>query len=147
MTYKKGFTLIEMLVVVSLIGILAGLALVSFSSVQKQARDATRKSDLKQYQTATESYASKNNGNYPIANPAQTASSGTYCTALNIGTCPPDPKSPTLDYRYVSDGVNYVIWGTLENKTPAVYWVGCSNGKVAERTSAPPSNSAVCPIP
>ncbi len=145
---KQGFTLIEMLVVISLIGILAAMALVSFSSVQKQARDTTRKSDLKQYQTATESYASKNNGNYPIANPAQVASSGTYCTALNIGVCPADPKTGTLDYRYVSTGgINYVIWGTLENKTPAVYWVGCSNGKVAERAVVPPNNSSVCPIP
>lgn len=144
---NKGFTLIEMLVVISLIGILAALAMVSFSSVQKQARDTTRKSDLKQYQTATESYASKNNGNYPVANPAQVASSGSYCTALNIGNCPADPKSPTTDYRYVSDGVNYVIWASLESKTPTVYWVSCSNGKVAERTSSPSSSSAVCPLP
>ncbi len=45
---QKAFTLIEMLVVISLIGILAALAMVSFSSVQKQARDTARKSDLKQ---------------------------------------------------------------------------------------------------
>lgn len=144
---SKGFTLIEMLVVISLIGILAALAMVSFSSVQKQARDTTRKSDLKQYQTATESYASKNNGNYPVANPAQVTHSGSYCTALAIGSCPRDPKSPTTDYRYVSNGVDYVIWASLESKTPTVYWVGCSNGKVAERASSPSSSSSVCPIP
>ena len=141
---KKGFTLIEMLVVVSLIGILAAIALVSFSSVQKQARDTTRKSDLKQYQTAIESYSSKNNGNY-LVSVATSLSSGTVCTALNIGTCPPDPKdiSP-LTYRYISDGVNYVIWGGLETKTPTVYWVGCSNGKNGESPSAP--TTSICPL-
>jgi prepilin-type N-terminal cleavage/methylation domain-containing protein len=142
---NKGFTLIEMLVVISLIGILAALAMVSFSSVQKQARDTARKSDLKQYQTATESYASKNNGGYFVSATAQTASSGTYCTALGIGTCPADPKSPTTDYKYISDGTNYVLWGTLENKTPTAYWVVCSSGKNGERTTAP--TTAVCPIP
>lgn len=151
MMYKKGFTLIEMLVVISLIGILAALAMVSFSSVQKQARDASRKSDIKQYQTAIESYASKNSGNYPIyANAITLTGAHTFCgsTQLNIGNCMADPKTGTLDYKYVStDGVSYVIWATLENKTPVVYWVSCSNGKNAERTIAPPNNSSVCPLP
>lgn len=142
---KSGFTLVEMLVVISLIGILAGLALVSFGSVQKQARDTARKSDLKQYQTATESYASKNNGSYFVSATAQTASSGTYCTSLGIGTCPADPKSPTTDYKYISDGTNYVLWGTLESKTPTVNWVLCSNGKNGEVASAP--TTSTCPIP
>ena len=46
----KGFTLIELLVSISIVGILATLVLVSFTGAQKQARDTTRKSDLKQYQ-------------------------------------------------------------------------------------------------
>lgn len=145
---NKAFTLIEMLVVISLIGILAALAMVSFSSVQKQARDTSRKSDLKQYQTATESYASRNNGTYPIAAAAQNAASGTYCTALNIGICPPDPKNAApYVYRYISDasGTNYVLWGGLEKSSPTTYWVICSNGKNSERPSAP--TTAVCPIP
>jgi len=42
---SKAFTLIEMLVVISLIGILAALALASYAGTQKQARDTNRKSD------------------------------------------------------------------------------------------------------
>ncbi|KKP48052.1 MAG: hypothetical protein UR39_C0002G0155 [Candidatus Woesebacteria bacterium GW2011_GWA1_33_30] len=142
---NSGFTLIEMLVVISLIGILAALALVSFTASQKQARDVTRKSDLKQYQTSLENYANKNNGNYPIS-ASTPLSSGAVCTALAIGTCPADPKdiSP-LQYRYISDGLKYVIWGGLENKTPTVYWVVCSTGKIGEKTGSAPSSST-CPI-
>lgn len=144
MNNKRGFTLIEMLVVVSLIGILAAIALISFSSVQKQARDTTRKSDLKQYQTSIENYSNKNNGNY-LVSASTVLSTGAVCTSLAIGTCPPDPKDVApLQYRYISDGVNYVIWGALESKTPTVYWVGCSNGKTGERPSAP--TTSVCPL-
>ena len=147
----RAFTLIEMLVVISLIGILAALALVSFGGAQKQARDTTRKSDLKQYQTSVEGYASKNGGLYPVyANAITLTGSIVFCgsTQLNIGTCIADPKTGTLDYKYVStDGINYVFWGTLENKTPTVYWVVCSNGKTGEKSgSAPSSSSSTCPI-
>lgn len=140
---KSGFTLIEMLVVISLIGILAALALVSFSSVQKQARDTSRKSDLKQYQTALESYGSKNAGNYPVSG-STIISSGAVCTALAIGTCPPDPKTPTQDYRYIGTATSYAIWATLENKS--VYWIVCSNGKNGEMPTST-SVTAACPLP
>ncbi len=147
----KAFTLIEMLVVISLIGILAALALVSFSSVQKQARDTSRKSDLKQYQTAIENYASKNNGNYPVYASAITLTGAlTFCgsTQLGLGNCLPDPKDVApYQYRYVSNGVNYVLWGGLEKSTTTTYWVICSNGKNSERPSAPSASSSVCPIP
>lgn len=151
LTLKSGFTLIEMLVVISLIGILAALAMVSFTSVQKQARDTTRKSDLKQYQTATENYASKNNGIYPIHTTIVTIATGSsLCgsSELNLGACILDPKNASpYQYKYISDtnGTNYVYWGGLEKNTPTVYWVICSNGKVGEKTGSAPSSST-CPI-
>ena len=60
-----GFTLIEILVVISIIGVLASLALVSFAGTQKQARDTQRKNDLKQYQTSLENFANNNSSLYP----------------------------------------------------------------------------------
>jgi len=133
---KKGFTLIELLVVISILGILAALVFVSFSSSQKQARDTQRKSDLKQYSTSLESFASASNGMYP-SRPYVNASIG-LCEDLGLSACPEDPKlandSTYPRYKYSSSGsgggdavaTKYVLWAKLEGS--ANYWVVCSTG-------------------
>lgn len=155
---KSGFTLIEMLVVISLIGILAALALVSFGASQKQARDTTRKSDLRQYQTSLEMYGNLASGLFPSRTTAVSAYS-TLCSDLNIRlepdiSCSEDPKNAsdsTLTYNYISDGTSgtasatkYVLWGKIENSATTKYWIVCSNGKTGENTTAP--SSGTCPI-
>lgn len=156
---KRGFTLIEMLVVISLIGILAALALVSFGASQKQARDTTRKSDLRQYQTALEMYGNLTNGLFPSRTSAVSAYS-TLCSDLNVRlepdiACSEDPKVPAdatyYTYKYISNGTSgtstgtlYVIWGKIENSSTTKYWIVCSNGKTGESTSVP--SSGTCPI-
>lgn len=149
---KRAFTLIEMLVVISLIGILAALALVSFGNSQKQARDSQRKSELRQYQTALENYATKNGTLYPSYT-SSTSADTTLCTKLSLTTCPTDPKdvSPYL-YRYISNGTgggtdtatDYSLWTGLESGS-GTYWIVCSNGKVGENASVPTGGN-VCPI-
>ena len=49
---KNGFTLIELLVVVSIIGVLATVVLSSLSDARARSRDARRKADLKNIQSA-----------------------------------------------------------------------------------------------
>lgn len=150
----KAFTLVELLVVISIIGILAALATVSFSSTQKQARDTQRKSDLKQYQTSLESYANRNSGLFPAWASSSPPSMDNFCSWLGItGTCPNDPKyisdpDDFLPYAYQSDGVansgspgatQYVVWAQLENS--ADYWVVCSSGTVFSSTTRPSISS------
>jgi len=67
---RNGFTLIELLVVIAIIGVLATIVLVSLNGARVKARDARRKSDMKQMQLALEMYADDNNGNYPAVNNA-----------------------------------------------------------------------------
>jgi len=62
---KGGFTLFELLVSISIIGILTALASVAFSGAQKKARDSRRMQDVKLVQTAAEQYYSQNNYQYP----------------------------------------------------------------------------------
>ncbi|MEA3273262.1 MAG: type II secretion system protein [Patescibacteria group bacterium] len=61
---KKGFTLIETLIVVAIIGILATLMLVSYAHSLKKGRDARRVSDIESVKLACNMYADKTGG-YP----------------------------------------------------------------------------------
>jgi prepilin-type N-terminal cleavage/methylation domain-containing protein len=61
---RRGFTLVELLVVVSIIGLLTSIATVSYSSTRMKARDVRRLADLDALRTALEMY-SINRGGFP----------------------------------------------------------------------------------
>lgn len=64
MTNRKGFTLIELMVVIAVIGILAAVALISLTGLQKSARDSARRSNMSDYATALARYYQDNQA-YP----------------------------------------------------------------------------------
>jgi prepilin-type N-terminal cleavage/methylation domain-containing protein len=66
---KRGFTLVELLVVISIIGVLSSTVFASLGSTRTKARDARRMSDIKNIQTALELYKDTF-GEYPRAVPS-----------------------------------------------------------------------------
>jgi len=68
---EEGFTLVELLVVMLIIGILAAIAIPSFFAQRDKARDADAKSAARTAQTALETYATENNGSYVGATTAR----------------------------------------------------------------------------
>ena len=105
---NKGFTLFELLVSISIIGILTALASVAFSGAQKKARDARRMEDIKAVQTAAEQWYSQNSYVYQ-------ANAGTWGTILAV--FPTDPKT-AVAYNYThpdSTNSTYCVCAAVEN--------------------------------
>jgi type IV pilus assembly protein PilA len=67
---ESGFTLVELLVVMLILGLLAAIAIPSFFNQRDKARDADAKSAVRTAQTAMETYATDHQGTYAGATPA-----------------------------------------------------------------------------
>lgn len=109
---KRGFTLLELLVVISIIGILIAMGTVSYTTAQKKGRDSRRKGDLKAIQNAMEEC-------YSLATEYPTSVSGgspLICTdggsTQVMDSVPRDPKSGDYSFTLATD--SYTICADLE---------------------------------
>lgn len=120
---KKGFTLVELMVVITVIAILMTIAVVSFTRIQKQARDTKRKSDLRTLATALQAYFTENMS-YPASADWQSALTPNYIP--NIPAAPAGVTGPYSTYTYLSGANNftYALCASLEVPTQAsALWV------------------------
>jgi type II secretion system protein G len=137
---QSGFTLIEILVVMVIIGIIATIGFGSFQSSQTKGRDASRKSDLDQIGKALETYYN-DKGQYPTDTGGliNGCSSGSACdwgdpfTDEN-GTnymieVPADPRSARNYYYSSTDGTSFQIYARLENELDKGIPVDVSDNK------------------
>ena len=142
---RRAFTLVELLVVISIIGLLSTIAIVSLNSARVKSRDTKRIADLKQISTAVELYINAT-GALPTDSLTPT---GGWCTFIFNGSfpqfindiapympnVPADPKIPKQpgDYFFKNlDGLTkYALCARLENPTGNTYdYSLCSSGAV-----------------
>lgn len=107
---KKGFTLLELLVVVGIISILVALMAVTFSVIQARSRDARRREDLKAMQDALEQYYSNNGFVYPVG----TVACNTGIESFMKSTAPVDPKTGLAYDPLLCEVDNFCICAQLE---------------------------------
>ena len=116
-----AFTLIEILVVVTIIGVLFGTAAISYSSLSKSSRDAKRKSDLEQIKAALEMYRS----NEPSALYPSAASCDELDNLLELDpylpNFPKDPKEDTYSYYCATSDSDYTLAAFLEITTSTCF--------------------------
>lgn len=120
-----AFTLIELLIAISILAILTGIGVISYTGIQLRARDAQRVNDLNQIKVALVTY-------YNAQVPTQFVSAGTaitinstndaLTTALEpnyIKDVPVDPLNAgnnVYKYQSFNSGKDFTLYGTLENK-------------------------------
>lgn len=145
MIRKRAFTLIEMLIIVAIIGILAGIAMVTYLNQQVSSRDARRKADLNTIAIALDQYrsdlANEEHGSYPkitinkteeLKNENET-NKYRYFSSINN-----DPLAPDRNYYYSASifvnpntilGKDYKLYAQLEDDSDAMTGDGgqCSN--------------------
>lgn len=99
---EKGFTLVELLVVMAIIGLLIGIALAGIQVARQNQRDTSRKAVLDDVRTALESYYGNNQSQYPAALTVagNQICVGASCVAPNNGVLVDESKNNFTTYTY-----------------------------------------------
>lgn len=120
-----GFSIIEVLVVLSIIGVVSTLGAVGFQSSQMKARDSQRKSDLQTIRTALENYYN-DEGCYPQDASFAQACGQPFQTYLSSMPCDPVSKEPYLYVPLDNACQGYRMFGQLDQTSdPAIEDLGC----------------------
>jgi type IV pilus assembly protein PilA len=130
---ESGFTLVELLVVMLILGLLAAIAIPSFFNQRDKAKDADAKASVRTAQTAIETYATDNNGAYTGATVTELRTIEQTLNDANLQL----PVAPTAD--------TYTVQATSTTGN-TFRIVRASNGVVTYPcTAADPNKRAGCP--
>lgn len=132
MRRNNGFSLIELIVVMTIIMVVTVVAMVSFTGANQKARDNRRVSDLEKIRIALEIFKQQT-GQYPTANGNPTSALGTGVLLPGyMQTIPTDPKSDR-QYYYLGTSYSYQLFAAMEDTTTysTTYGSGdCDTGAV-----------------
>jgi prepilin-type N-terminal cleavage/methylation domain-containing protein len=140
MKKSKGFTLIELMIVVAIIGILSAIAIPKFADLIRKSNEGATKGNLGAIRSAMSIYYGEMEGWYPTTNPGpiMTMEGGKYIKAVPPSYEPPyHASSFAFDLTPPSGTVESGVagaWAYQENPTPLVtdqpwgnVWVNCTH--------------------
>ena len=99
---QKGFTIVELLIVIVVIGILAGISIVAYNGIQERAAKSSADSAISQVAKKVKMYALKN-GSYPAD-----------LSALNL------PSSNEVSYDYAASDEAFCLSATVRNVSRSI---------------------------
>jgi type IV pilus assembly protein PilA len=106
---ESGFTLVELLVVMLILGLLAAIAIPAFFNQRDKARDASAKEATRTAQTAIETYATDNGGAYTGATAAALRAIEATLNDANLSTVNPTSASSYVVGVTSSTGTEFTI--------------------------------------
>lgn len=123
-TSSRGFTLVEILVAITIIAVLAAVGIVVFGGVQARSRDARRSQDLDSIANALEGKKLAGSIFY----------TGLATTDFATGSIPADPKNTTQKYCFWGKTTVPPTAPMAKPTSAAVNWTTCS-GPTADYTA------------
>lgn len=128
---KKGFTILELMLVVAIIAMLAIFIWVSYSDARAKSRDARRMQDIHEISNALNLYHANNN-QFPAMTETITGADNFSQALENDGVMPEVPTDPlnsgTYVYTYTDNdtgGADYELGFCLETNSVEGYSAGC----------------------
>ena len=133
---KQGFTLIELMIVVAIIGILAAIAIPKFADLINKSKEGATKGALSSVRSALQVYYGDNEGWFPADNLAILTAGAKYINAIPVAKLPgnghadastvfafssttaagvfqPGASADSGGWAYFSDPAVAVMWGTF----------------------------------
>jgi len=146
-----GFTLVELLVVVVIIGVLVAIAVPMYLNYRKGAANKSAESDVRAAVSAVEQFYTENGNTYPVSTAADvtdklifgTTASGATGTGGTPQTATLSPGN-AMQYKKTSAGDSYKICGqNTDGKTFYIYDSG-AGGSVKKVDSPAPASLSAC---
>ncbi|MCG8430419.1 MAG: prepilin-type N-terminal cleavage/methylation domain-containing protein [Candidatus Omnitrophica bacterium] len=148
---RKGFSLLEILIVVAIIAILTGAAVPYLGAMRQESRIARAKGELRALQSAVESFYVHHNNTYP-SNAQFPGGLETATPNIIGGDAPQDPFNTGNEYGYDRGGTSeqyYVIYSVGTNSTGSAEINDASNtvSEVDGNSCIYVSNAGRDPVP
>lgn len=98
MKSRKGFTIIEVMIVLAIAGVIIAAVLVAVPQLQKNQRNSSRRAILGRVKTEIDNYIGNNNGSVPTLTNFNTATTGFTAKYLNPASSFTDPNGNVVTY-------------------------------------------------